>query len=74
MSFLFHSVRWRLQLWHALILMGLIAAVCLLAYRLAAEERRERIDRELEVFERSFVRRVWEMPSSRKPDDRMPTT
>jgi heavy metal sensor kinase len=76
MSFLFHSVRWRLQLWHALILMGLIAAVCLLAYRLAAEERRERIDRELEGFERSFVRRVWEMPSSRKPesDDRPPTT
>jgi heavy metal sensor kinase len=74
MSFLFHSVRWRLQLWHALILMGLIAAVCLLAYRLAAEERRERIDHELETFERSFVRRVWEMPSSRKPDDRPPTT
>ena len=74
MSFLFHSVRWRLQLWHALILMGLIAAVCLLAYRLAAEERRERIDRELEIFERSFVRRVWELPQEKPKDGLPPTT
>jgi two-component system OmpR family sensor kinase len=74
MGFLFHSVRWRLQLWHALILMGLIAAVCLLAFRLAADERRERIDRELEVFERSFVRRVWELPQDKPKDGIPPTT
>lgn len=71
MNSLFHSVRWRLQLWHALILMGLIAAVCVLAYRLAADERRERIDRELEAFERAFIRRVWELPSD-KPKDGIP--
>jgi heavy metal sensor kinase len=74
MNFLFHSVRWRLQLWHALILMGLIAAVCMLAYRLAAEERRERIDRELEAFERSFIRRVWELPSENPKDGLPPST
>lgn len=63
MSFLFHSLRWRVQLWHALILGVVIAALCLLAYRLATEDRAERIDRELENFERSFMRRFWEMSS-----------
>jgi two-component system OmpR family sensor kinase len=74
MNFLFHSVRWRLQLWHALILLGLIAAVCMLAYRLAADERRDRIDRELEAFERAFIRRVWEMPSDKPKDGLPPST
>lgn len=63
MSYLFHSVRWRLQLWHALILLGVIAALCVLAYRLAVEDRRKRIDRELETFERAFMRSFWELPS-----------
>lgn len=70
----FHSVRWRLQLWHALILMALIAAVSVLAYRLAAQERRERIDRELEGFERAFIRKLWELPSNDKKDGLPPTT
>jgi two-component system, OmpR family, sensor kinase len=70
----FHSVRWRLQLWHALILMALIAAVSVLAYRLAAQERRERIDRELEGFERAFIRKFWELPSNDKKDGLPPTT
>jgi two-component system, OmpR family, sensor kinase len=74
MNFLFHSVRWRLQLWHALILMALIAAVCMLAYRLAADERRERIDRELEAFERSFMSRVWELPTDKPKDGLPPST
>jgi len=66
-SFL-HSLRWRVQLWHALILGVVIAALCLLAYRLAAEDRAERIDRELENFERSFMRRVWEKATNSRPD------
>ena len=74
MNFLFHSVRWRLQLWHALILMGLIAAVCVLAYRLVAEERTERTDRELEAFERAFIRRVWELPMGKPKDGLPPST
>jgi heavy metal sensor kinase len=63
MKYLFHSVRWRLQLWHALILLAVIAALCVLAYRLAADDRRKRIDHELESFERSFMRSFWELPS-----------
>lgn len=74
MNPLFHSVRWRLQLWHALILMGVIAALCMLAYRLAADDRRERIDRELENFERAFMRSFWEMPSRKKKEDGPPST
>lgn len=69
MNLLFHSVRWRLQLWHALILMGVIVALCILAYRLAVEDRRERIDRELEAFERAFMRSFWSLPSAKKKDD-----
>lgn len=74
MNPLFHSVRWRLQLWHALILMGVVAVLCMFAHRLAAEDRRERIDRELESFERRFMRSFWELPSRGKPDGRPPTT
>lgn len=73
MNHLFHSVRWRLQLWHALILLGVIAVLCMLAYRLAIEDRRERIERELEAFERAFMRSFWEMPS-RKRDNGNPMT
>jgi heavy metal sensor kinase len=74
MNHLFHSVRWRLQLWHALILLGVITALCMLAYRLAADDRRERFDRELESFERSFMKSFWEMPFEGKKDDRPPST
>lgn len=62
-----------MQLWHALILGIVITALCLLAYRLAAEDRAERIDRELENFERSFMRRIWEKSTNTKPDS-PPTT
>lgn len=74
MNHLFHSVRWRLQLWHALILMGVIAALCVLTQRLAADARRERIDHELESFERAFTKSFWEMPTKKNRDNRLPTT
>lgn len=73
MNRVFHSVRWRLQIWHALILMGVIVALCMLAFRLAADDRRERIDRELESFERAFMKSFWEMPSRKTQDDHPPT-
>lgn len=74
MNLLFHSVRWRLQLWHALILLGVITALCILAYRLAVEDRRERIDRELETFERAFMRSFWEVQSRKNKEDKPPST
>ena len=74
MNPLFHSVRWRLQLWHALILAAVITALCMLAYRLAADGRREQIDFELEAFEKAFMKSFWEMPSDDKRDGIPPTT
>ncbi len=59
MTRLFQSVRWRLLLWYALILLGLITGLCLLAYRLAANERLQRIDREIGSFERAFFRSLF---------------
>lgn len=72
MNHLFNSVRWRLQLWHALILLGVIAALCVLAYRLAVDDRRERIDRELESFERAFMRSFWDITSRKNKDGQPP--
>ncbi len=59
MTRLFQSVRWRLLLWYALILLGLITGLCLLAYRLAANERIQRIDREIGSAERAFFRSLF---------------
>lgn len=67
---LVHSVRWRLQLWHALILLVVIAALCMLAFRLALDDRRERISRELESFERKFMRAFWDMSTRDRPKDK----
>ena len=47
MKLLFQSVRWRLLLWYALILMCLIAGLCLLAYKLTSNDRTFQIDREI---------------------------
>lgn len=48
------SLRWRLQLWHALILLLVITALCLLAWRVASDDRMRRVDRELGRFERTL--------------------
>jgi heavy metal sensor kinase len=66
MRHVFQSVRWRLQLWHALILLAVVAVLCLFAYRMAADERHRRIDHDLESFEHSFMRHMWE----HNPDDK----
>ncbi|MDB6078602.1 MAG: hypothetical protein JWO82_2349, partial [Akkermansiaceae bacterium] len=72
MKHVFQSVRWRLQLWHALILMLVVAILCLFAYRMAADEKQRRIDHELESFEKSFMRHMWEQASDEK-DGNPPT-
>ncbi|MFT3990461.1 MAG: ATP-binding protein [Luteolibacter sp.] len=67
-----HSVRWRLQIWHALILLAVIAVLCILTHRLIAYDKKERIDQELATFERSFVRRAWEISNRGNPDRKLP--
>ncbi|MFT4175813.1 MAG: ATP-binding protein [Luteolibacter sp.] len=70
---LLHSVRWRLQIWHALILMVVIALLCILAHRLITYDKKERIDQELATYERGFVRHVWELANRNKGERRPPS-
>lgn len=55
----FQSVRWSLLLWYALILLALIAGLCLLAYRLAADDRTAQIDRDIRSFQGAFFRSLF---------------
>lgn len=50
-----HSIRWRVQAWHALILLLAVAALWLTAYRLAWGNQMRRIDREVVDTERRLV-------------------
>ena len=59
MKRLFRSVRWRLLLWYALILLGLITGLCLLAFRLTADDRTSQIDREIRNFQGTFFRSLF---------------
>ncbi len=45
----FHSIRWRVQAWHGLILLGAVIAFCFTAYRLAWNNQLRTIDKS--VFE-----------------------
>lgn len=45
MSTVFHSLRWRLQLWHGAILLLAVLAFCLTAYRLAWNNQLRHIDK-----------------------------
>src|SRR5512140_3656853 len=47
-SMLIHSIRWRLQVWHGLILVTVLAGFGLTAYHVARENQLRRIDQELE--------------------------
>ena len=44
----FHSVRWRLQLWHGLLLVLALAGFGFTAWELQRENQLSRVDRELE--------------------------
>lgn len=50
-----HSIRWRVQLWHALILMLVIGALCAAVFRFQWENELRRIDRELSAKEREVI-------------------
>ncbi|OQX12504.1 MAG: hypothetical protein BWK76_17535 [Desulfobulbaceae bacterium A2] len=50
-----HSIRWRLQLWHGLILLAVIAALCLTVYRLSRTNALQRIDQDILQRERTLI-------------------
>ncbi len=69
MKRLFQSVRWRLLLWYALILLGLITGLCLLAFRLTADDRNGQLDREIRNFQGTFFRSLFASRPLPRPDD-----
>ena len=57
MSFLStHSLRWRLQAWHGLILLVVIIALCGAVYRLASLHEFGRVDRDIRAAEHVLIR------------------
>ena len=56
----FQSIRWRLQAWHGLLLLLVVAGFCAPAYRLAMDNQLQRIDKEVEQYERRLFRSLME--------------
>jgi two-component system, OmpR family, sensor kinase len=55
----FHSVRWNMLLWYALMLLALVEGACLLAYRLASNDRTLGIEKEIRSFQGTFFRSLF---------------
>ncbi len=60
MSSLLHSIRWRVQAWHAVLLLGVILAFCGAIYRLAWTNQLRRADRAIIQSERTLIRSLVE--------------
>lgn len=69
MKHVFQSIRWRLLLWYSLILLALITGLCLLSYRLTANDRTEQIDREIRNFQGTFYRSLFASRPLPKKDE-----
>ncbi|MDP0492685.1 MAG: ATP-binding protein [Verrucomicrobiota bacterium JB023] len=67
-----HSLRWRLQVWHALISLALIVAACFLADRLVTREQTDGLKRELRDYERAFF--THGLMRDRDPGENTPPT
>ncbi|MBN2068517.1 MAG: HAMP domain-containing protein [Opitutales bacterium] len=61
-----HSIRWRIQVWHGLLLLFVLMAFCLTAARMAQKDHFRRIDRDLERTEREIFHKL---QHSIMPDD-----
>lgn len=56
MSSFLHSIRWRIQAWHGVILFLAIGAFCVTAYHFAWDHQQRRVDRELQESEHLLIR------------------
>jgi len=56
MTRFFQSIRWRVQVWHAVMLLIAVLAFCFTAYKLAWDNQLRRIDKDLEKAERTLFR------------------
>lgn len=59
MSRFFHSIRWRVQAWHGAILLVVILAFCVTAYRLAWDNQMRAVDRAIEQADHALVRALF---------------
>src|SRR6267378_8500059 len=70
-----NSIRWRLQLWHGLLLVLVLAGFGVTAYQLQRSNQLRRIDQELQhrlAVISSVMRRPGEGPGGLPPPDRFP--
>src|SRR6266481_6366902 len=70
-----NSIRWRLQLWHGLLLVLVLAGFGVTAYQLQRSNQLRRIDQELQhriAVISSVLRRPGEGPGGRPPPERFP--
>jgi heavy metal sensor kinase len=66
---IFHSIRWRLQAWHGLILVAVLAGFGLTAYHVARDNQWRRIDQDLDQRLMALLRpQPPERPPERFPD------
>lgn len=66
MSSFFHSIRWRIQVWHGVILLVAIAAFCVTAYFFAWDHQLRRVDRELQESEHLLIRTIMDAAKPEK--------
>lgn len=57
-----HSIRWRVQAWHALMLLMALGVLWITAYQLAWDNQVRRIDKELASAERGLIRAFMQAP------------
>lgn len=64
-----HSIKWRLQAWHALMLIVVLSGFGFTAYQLDRVSRYQRIDRELQQRAEAVMRALREGAGGRREDD-----
>lgn len=72
MKTFFHSLRWRLQAWHGLLLAVVIVGFTLPTYHFAQESQLQRIDRDLGRMERGLIRSLMDAVQGFQPDPARP--
>lgn len=68
----FQSLRWRLQVWHGLLLAVVIVGFTLPTYHFARESQLQRIDRDLGRMERGLIRSLMDVVQGFQPDPGKP--
>lgn len=68
-----HSIRWRVQWWHAVILLLAVVAFCLTTIRFSNDNRMRGIDRDVWRLERSLMRALMQSAQRGEPEGKTVT-